>query len=243
MVLWSRTVPVLTGIFRQPSGVPCSVIPFISSVYYKCDKREQLGKNDVYSRLGYTKRMPERRVIVGWLLLIAIVAFVVVAVSEISHFDWHTTADNVSSQPNDGLVPVAKVIDGDTIDVKTSRLKTDRVRLIGIDTPEVVDPRKPVQCFGPQASTEAHKLLDGQRVKLLPDTSQDDQDKYGRLLRYVFLADGTLINQKLIAEGFAHEYTYDKPYQAQGTFRQVETAAKAAGLGFWNAKTCNGVTK
>jgi len=66
---------------------------------------------------------------------------------------------------------VVRVVDGDTVDVQFGDGTTDRVRLIGIDTPEVVDPRKPVQCFGREASAHAHDLLDGQAVSIVLDAS------------------------------------------------------------------------
>ncbi|HEX9370404.1 MAG TPA: thermonuclease family protein, partial [Roseiflexaceae bacterium] len=94
---------------------------------------------------------------------------------------------------------VVEVIDGDTVDVRLNGAVV-RIRLIGIDTPEVVDPRRPVECFGREASTRAHELLDGQTVALEADPSQDDRDRYGRSLRYLWLPDGRLFNLEMIAQ-------------------------------------------
>ncbi|MCX6808683.1 MAG: thermonuclease family protein [Candidatus Berkelbacteria bacterium] len=139
------------------------------------------------------------------------------------------------------LYKVVSVVDGDTIKVSIDG-KTETLRLIGIDTPETVDPTKSVQCFGPESSEKARALLSGQEVSLESDPSQGDLDKYNRLLRYVFLGDGTSYNLTMIQEGFAHEYTYKTAYKYQTEYRSAEASAKAAGLGFWAKETCDGDT-
>src|SRR5689334_4640170 len=99
------------------------------------------------------------------------------------------------AQPADlPIATVVRVIDGDTVDVRLEG-QVVRLRLIGIDTPEVVDPRRPVECFGREASARAHELLDGQTVAVESDPTQGDTDRYGRLLRYIWLSDGRLFNQ------------------------------------------------
>jgi len=110
--------------------------------------------------------------------------------------------------------------------------------LIGVDTPETVDPRKPVQCFGKEASdfTKAH--LKGRDITIETDDSQNIHDKYGRLLGYVILADGTNFNKQLIEEGFAHEYTYKTPYKYQTEFKTAEKNAKDGDKGLWNPTAC-----
>ena len=135
--------------------------------------------------------------------------------------------------------PVVKVVDGDTIDVNIDG-KIERLRLIGIDTPETVDPRKSVQCFGKEASNKAKELLSGQLVSLEADESQGERDKYKRLLRYVFLVNGTNFNLYMISEGFAHEYTYDQPYKYQSEFKQAEIEARNNSKGLWSPETCPG---
>lgn len=133
--------------------------------------------------------------------------------------------------------PVVRVVDGDTLKIFKDGATTT-IRVIGLDTPEVVDPKKPVQCYGPEASVEAHQLLDGQNVRIETDPTQDLHDKYGRLLAYVFLPDGTLFEQFMIAQGFGREYTYKVPYEYQAQFRAVQTQAQVAGKGLWS--TCAG---
>jgi micrococcal nuclease len=133
-------------------------------------------------------------------------------------------------------VTVTRVVDGDTVVVSTG----ETLRLIGMDTPETVDPRKPVQCFGQEASKRAHQLLDGTRVRLEYDPTQGRVDKYGRTLAYLRMADGRLYNQVMIADGYAHEYTYAIPYRYQSRFQAAERAARRAERGLWSPTTCAG---
>jgi len=135
------------------------------------------------------------------------------------------------------LVLVTKVIDGDTIMVKIND-KEEAVRLIGIDTPETVDPRKTVQCFGKEASEKMKELLENKMIKLEADTTQNDRDKYNRLLRYVYLEDGTFINKKLIEEGFGFEYTYQIPYKFQMEFKVAQKMAEEKKIGLWADGVC-----
>jgi endonuclease YncB( thermonuclease family) len=144
--------------------------------------------------------------------------------------------------PDLAAAVVVNVVDGDTIDVQLDGT-TERLRLIGMDTPETVDPRVPVQCYGREASAKARELLLGQTVRLEADPSQGERDAYDRLLRYIWLADGRLINLEMIAQGYAHEYTYRTPYKYQQAFRAAEQAARAAGLGLWSPATRNGNTE
>ena len=110
--------------------------------------------------------------------------------------------------------------------------------MIGLDTPETVDPRKPVQCFGRQASAQAKTILGGQSVYLETDPSQDTLDKYGRTLAYVWTASGRLFNLDMIADGYAFEYTYDLPYRYQADFKTAEDAARTQSRGLWSPGAC-----
>lgn len=98
---------------------------------------------------------------------------------------------------------IVKVVDGDTIDVNIDG-KTERIRMIGVNTPETVDPRKPVECFGREASDKAKEWLSGQEIRLESDTTQTDRDKYNRLLRYAWRKDGLFYNLEIIKRGFAY---------------------------------------
>lgn len=132
---------------------------------------------------------------------------------------------------------VTRVVDGDTIHVDRDG-KDETVRLIGIDTPESVHPEKPVQCFALQASSRLKELIEGQSVELETDPSQGERDRYGRLLAYVYRADGLFINQVLLAEGFAHEYTYDGAYARQALFRTAAFDAERDKRGLWADDAC-----
>ena len=137
---------------------------------------------------------------------------------------------------------VVKVVDGDTLDVLMNG-KPVRLRLIGLDTPETVDPRKPVQCFGKAASDTAKEMLAGKTVRLEYDASQGMSDKYSRTLVYVFLADGTNFNKYMISEGYGHEYTYNLPYKYQREFKAAEKNAREQKKGLWADDACAGNTK
>ncbi len=144
--------------------------------------------------------------------------------------------DNLNSK--DGGYEVARIVDGDTIEVMRDG-ESVKVRLLGINTPESVGDRVH-ECFGKEASAYASSILKNQIVKLETDDSQDKYDKYGRLLAYVYLLDNQMANRKLIAEGYAYEYTYDAPYKYQEDFRALQSFAKRETRGLWARDTCNG---
>jgi micrococcal nuclease len=127
--------------------------------------------------------------------------------------------------------PVLDVIDGDTVEVAYQGGVT--VRVIGIDTPETVDPREPVECGGPEASATAERLLSGRRVLLAFDPSQGRTDSYGRTLAYLDVPQLGDFGLAMIERGRAAEYTYDTAYQRQARYRAAETAARQADRGLW----------
>jgi len=133
---------------------------------------------------------------------------------------------------------VTKVIDGDTIKVLINN-KEETVRLIGIDAPETVDPRKSVQCFGKEAGIKAKAILDNKIITLESDPTQGERDKYGRLLRYVFL-DSLNFNKLMISEGYAYEYTYqNNPYKYMEEFKYAQKQARVNKKGLWADGVCN----
>ncbi|MGI5841456.1 MAG: thermonuclease family protein [Patescibacteria group bacterium] len=143
--------------------------------------------------------------------------------------------DSIETKP--AFYQVKRVIDGDTIQVDIDG-KTETVRLIGIDSPETVDPRQPVQCFGKEASDKAKEVLLGKKVSLESDPSQGDLDVYQRQLRYIFLEDGTSFNKMMIEEGYAHEYTYNAPYKYRDEFIEAEKKAQSLKKGLWAEDAC-----
>lgn len=139
---------------------------------------------------------------------------------------------SVLGEKNYQEAQVIKVVDGDTIHVLLGN-KDETIRLIGVDTPETVDPRKKVQCFGKQASDFTKAKLTDKKVFLQDDPTQTNRDKYNRLLRYIFLPDSTNFNKLLIEQGYAHEYTYKVPYKYQTEFKEAQKQAMANNLGLW----------
>lgn len=138
-----------------------------------------------------------------------------------------------TSIDEDELYSVTRIKDGDTFDIKIGRHEAT-VRMLGIDTPETVDPRKPVQCFGKEASDETKSLLAGQKVRLKLNPNREEKDKFGRYLAYVYLND-IFVNEILLEDGYAREYTYGKAYMLQKEFRDIEKQAKEAMKGLWGA--------
>ncbi|MBI3984072.1 thermonuclease family protein [Candidatus Microgenomates bacterium] len=138
-----------------------------------------------------------------------------------------------SRQP--GLYQVTAVNDGDTITVKASG-NTETVRLIGIDTPELHHPEKPVQCFAVAARQFTVRLIADRPVRLEADWLDDNRDLYGRLLRYVYLPDGTLLNAAIVQQGYGFAYTHF-PFTKLEQMRRLEREARAAKRGLWSGCT------
>lgn len=130
------------------------------------------------------------------------------------------------SVQGDGMVFVQRVIDGDTIEIEGG----ERVRYIGVNTPESVDPRRKMQCFGKEAAAYNVKLVEGKRVRLEADV--EDRDRYGRLLRYVWLGD-TMINEQLVADGYAQIMTIPPNVKYVERFRVAQTEAREVKRGLW----------
>jgi micrococcal nuclease len=126
---------------------------------------------------------------------------------------------------------VTRVVDGDTIDVELNGAVV-RIRYIGIDTPETVDPGSPVECFGPQASDRNRALVEGRSVELEKDVSETD--RFGRLLRYVY-AGGQMVNEQLVLEGYANASTFPPDVKYQARFTDAERTARENGRGLWTA--------
>ena len=131
---------------------------------------------------------------------------------------------------------VVRVIDGDTIELEDKQ----KLRYIGMDTPELHDPRKPVQCFAQEAYEKNKELVEGKVVILEKDGSE--KDRYGRLLRYVYLpqqekettSSGFMINDYLVRQGFAHSVSYPPDIKYQEQFSSAQTEAREKNLGLWN---------
>jgi micrococcal nuclease len=124
---------------------------------------------------------------------------------------------------------VVDVVDGDTIDVARGGT-TDTVRLLGVDTPETHHPRKPVECFGPEAAAYTDSRLRGRAVQLEGDV--EGRDRYGRRLAYVIL-DGERFNDELLRRGFARLLVIEPNHTHARTMLREELDAKRADRGLW----------
>lgn len=142
------------------------------------------------------------------------------------------------SPPVTGTVRIERVVDGDTVVVEGNK----KIRYIGIDTPETVDPRRGVGCFGKEASDKNKSLVEGKYVRLEKDVS--DTDTYGRLLRYVWVYEtpdatgsGIFVNEVLVKEGYARAATFPPDVRYADLFRKLQESARQENKGLWNA--CN----
>jgi micrococcal nuclease len=182
------------------------------------------------------KQLKQLAAIAGILLILLMQRFDIVtpeAVAEGYQTSGVTTSTNAL---------VERVVDGDTIEVKLdSQVATAKVRLLGVNTPESVDPRKGVECFGKEASGFAAATLEGKRVKLIEDPQADNVDKYQRLLRIVILEDETDFNLLLVQRGYANAYLdFPLDKQRKAELSQAESEARDSGLGLWSTSTCSG---
>ena len=132
---------------------------------------------------------------------------------------------------------VVRVIDGDTIDINVpdGKYPHTRIRLWGVDTPETVKPDTPVQHFGPEASRFTKRACSSRQVTLRLER-RDLRDRYERLLAYVILPDGRMLNRVLIEEGYGYaDPRFEHTHQRE--FRKAQDAARTAGRGLWKDVT------
>jgi micrococcal nuclease len=151
--------------------------------------------------------------------------------------DFHEASPTATPYVRPGLVParVTRVVDGDTIHVEVGG-KDYRLRYIGIDTPETVDPRRPVGCFGKEASEQNRRLVEGRIVGLEKDVSETDS--FDRLLRYVWVED-VMVNSALVEQGYAFAATYPPDVRYSTLFASLQAEARNGGRGLWGP-TCGG---
>lgn len=172
-------------------------------------------------------------------LLLSVVVLLGVALAQ--HQGWlkpdASTASKAAVSLQPGTYQIDHYIDGDTIAVNMDG-KVETIRFIGIDTPETHKPNTPVQCYGPAAAAHTQSVIKnaGGKVRLAADSEGTNRDRYNRLLRYVYLPDGTLVNQLNIEQGYAFYYPYF-PFTKKADFKAAQDTAKAAGRGLWSACT------
>ena len=162
-----------------------------------------------------------------WLVFIALVVLIVLLALRVDSL--RKPAE--SAQP--GLYSVSQFIDGDTIAVDMNG-SVETIRMIGVDTPETHNPDTPVQCYGQEATDYTKRLIGLDKVRLQADPLNTNRDRYERLLRYVYLTDGTLLEEKIIENGYGFAYT-QFPFLKNVEFKGYEDNAKAANKGLWSA--------
>jgi micrococcal nuclease len=166
-------------------------------------------------------------------LTVACVAFATLACSGLkANLTQVPPSGTFQARPTSERTPaqVVRVIDGDTVEVEIEGQEY-RLRYIGIDAPETVKDGTPVEWIGPEASAANRALVMGKVVYLEKDISETD--RYGRLLRYVFLADGTFVNGELVRQGYAQVITYAPDVKYQELLRTFEREAWDEGRGLW----------
>ena len=160
----------------------------------------------------------------GSVLLIAVVALLILR-------PWDGGLGSSEGGPAAVDAYVTRVVDGDTVEAQIGDGIED-VRLIGVDTPETVKPEAPVECFGPQASSFTHRLLEEQPVRLVLGVER--RDVYGRLLAYAYI-DHRFFNAELVRRGLARTLTIPPNTLHSALFRRLELRAARAGRGLWGA--------
>lgn len=155
---------------------------------------------------------------------------------------WFKSASNVApqvksavTQNQPGLYHVTEFVDGDTIKIDMNG-KVETLRFIGVDTPETHDPRKAVQCYGQAAAAFTKQLIGTSNVRLEADPINTNRDRYDRLLRYIYLPDGTLVNSEIIKQGYGFAYL-SFPFSKSDEFRTLQTEAQDAKRGLWGTCT------
>lgn len=148
-------------------------------------------------------------------------------------YGWFNSLKDMAEIKQPGLYTVVKYDDGDTIMVDMNGT-TETLRFVGVDTPETHDPRKPVQCYGPEASAFTKKLISeaGGKVRLSSDPESTNRDRYDRLLRYIYLPDGRLVQDELLKNGYAFHYPYF-PFTKSVQFAAEQATARLANKGVW----------
>lgn len=131
-----------------------------------------------------------------------------------------------------GSYEVVEFVDGDTIAVDMNG-KTEKIRMIGVDTPETHDPRKSVECFGLAAAEYTKNLIGSNPVRLEADSLSANRDKYNRLLRYVYTSDNKLVEAEIIKNGYGFAYV-SFPFSKLDEFRDYERQAKEQNKGLWS---------
>lgn len=180
----------------------------------------------------------------AYLIFFVFVVFVIILFFWLSQVEWgripesigglNDLQSDIESTGQAQLFDSVVIIDGDTID-----LNGQRVRYIGIDTPELGRDGEKSDCYAREAADYNRNLAISGKLRMEKDLSETD--KYNRLLRYVYLDDGRMINEVLVAEGYAKVATYPPDVKYAERFKELERQAKQSGKGLWSG--CVGANK
>lgn len=168
-----------------------------------------------------------------WLSIIVLLFTLIVWFGQ--NHGWFNGIQQATETYQPGLYSVTRYVDGDTIEVNMNN-RTETIRFIGVDTPETHKPNTPVQCYGPEAAAYTKALIAdaGGKVRLSSDPYSTNRDRYDRLLRYIYLPDGTLVEEKLIINGYGFYYPYF-PFTKSADFQKAEQQAMMSKAGLWGA--------
>jgi endonuclease YncB( thermonuclease family) len=182
-----------------------------------------------------------RRVRKQNLLTSVLVLFISLFIYFAQQQGWLDSAGKAVESNQPGLYPVSHYVDGDTITVNMNG-KDETIRFVGVDTPETHKPNTPVQCYGPAAAAYTKNLIStaGGKVRLASDPESTNRDRYDRLLRYVYVPDGRLVNQELIKNGYGFYYPYF-PFTKSKEFEAAQKSAMAGSKGLWG--NCQPIAK
>lgn len=163
-------------------------------------------------------------------LLFSVIFILIIA---LGHSNWFDKGIEKARLSQPGTYSISHFVDGDTIAVNMNG-SVETIRMIGVDTPETHRPNTPVQCYGPQAADFTKNLIGTNSVRLQADPLDTNRDRYGRLLRYVYLPDGRLVENELISNGYGFAYT-QFPFEKSEEFKTAEQTAKDSQRGLWGA--------
>lgn len=161
-----------------------------------------------------------------YIYLITVLLTALIAVAQQQGWLGETMQEN---QP--GYYSVTRFVDGDTVQIDMNG-KDEKIRFVGVDTPETHKPNSPVQCYGPAASAFLKNTIGDKPLRLESDPKSTNRDRYNRLLRYVYLPDGTLLNKLIIEKGYGFYYPYF-PFSKSAEFDAAQQTAQASKAGLW----------
>lgn len=174
-----------------------------------------------------------RRQLFSLVMLVIIFVLAYLLVTHVSG-DWFKNGTKQLQQNQPGLYTINHYVDGDTIAVNMNG-SVETIRMIGVDTPETHRPNTPVQCYGPEAAAHTQAVISKfGKVRLQADPLDTNRDRYGRLLRYVYLPDGSLVDEQIIQQGYGFAYL-SFPFTKKAQFAVDQQTAQASKIGLWAA--------